>query len=68
MRRPVVVVPRVGVRLDPPTYVWSLLTPGTRRFTVTLTHGARDTTAGTVGLELPAGWPPVRPQAFRLIA
>ena len=63
-----VVVPRVGVRLDPPTYVWSLLTPGTHRFTVTLTHGARDTTSGTVGLELPEGWPPVRPQAFRLIS
>ena len=68
VRRPVVVVPRVGVRLDPPTYVWSLLTPGTHRFTVTLTHGARDTTTGTVGLELPEGWPPVRPQAFRLIS
>jgi hypothetical protein len=56
----------VGVRLDPATYVWSLLAPGTRRFTVTLTHGARDTTTGTVGLELPAGWPAVRPQTFRL--
>ncbi len=67
VRRPVVVVPRVGVRLDPHTYVWSLLTPGTHRFTVTLTHGARDTTTGTVGLELPEGWPPVRPQAFRLV-
>jgi LmbE family N-acetylglucosaminyl deacetylase len=67
VRRPVIVVPRVGVRLDPPTYVWSLLTPGTHRFTVTLTHGARDTTTGTVGLELPEDWPPVRPQAFRLV-
>ena len=67
VRRPVIVVPRVGVRLDPPTYVWSLLTTGTHRFTVTLTHGARDTTTGTVGLELPEGWPPVRPQAFRLV-
>ena len=67
VRRPVVVVPRVDVRLDPPTYVWSLLTPGTHRFTVTLTHGTRDTTTGTVGLELPAGWPAVRPQAFRLV-
>jgi hypothetical protein len=68
VRRPVVVVPRVGVRLDPPTYVWSLLAPGPHRFTVTLTHGARDTTTGTVGLEVPGDWPPVRPQAFRLVS
>jgi LmbE family N-acetylglucosaminyl deacetylase len=67
VRRPVTVVPRVGVRLDPPTYVWSLLSPGSHRFTVTLTHGARDTTTGTVGLELPEGWPAVRPQTFRLV-
>ena len=35
------------------------------RFTVTLTHGARDTTAGTVRLQLPRGWPAVAPQPFR---
>ena len=67
VRRPLIVVPRVDVRLDPATYVWSLLTPSTHRFTVTLTHGARDTTTGTVGLEVPEDWPPVRPQAFRLV-
>jgi LmbE family N-acetylglucosaminyl deacetylase len=67
VRRPVIVVPRVDVRLEPATYVWSLLSPGPRRFTVALTHGARDTTTGTVGLEVPAGWPAVRPQAFRLV-
>ena len=39
-----------------------------RRFTVTLTHGARDTTAGTRDAELPAGWPAVTPQPFRLDA
>jgi LmbE family N-acetylglucosaminyl deacetylase len=66
VRRPVIVVPRVDVKLDPSTYVWSLLTPSTHRFTVTLTHGAPDTTTGTVGLEVPEGWPAVRPQAFRL--
>ena len=68
VRRPVIVVPRVDVRLEPATYVWSLLSPGPHRFTVTLTHGARDTTTGIVGLEVPAGWAPVRPQAFRLVA
>jgi len=66
VRRPVTVVPRIDVKLEPATYVWSLLTPGSRRFSVTLTHGARDTTAGTVGLVLPTGWPAVRSQPFRL--
>jgi LmbE family N-acetylglucosaminyl deacetylase len=66
VRRPVTVVPRIDVKLDPSTFVWSLLTPGSQRFTVTLTHGARDTTTGTVTLLLPAGWPAIRPQPFRL--
>ncbi len=66
VRRPLTVVPRIDVKLDPATYVWSLLTPGSHRFTVTLTHGARDTTAGSVTLALPKGWPAVRPQPFRL--
>jgi hypothetical protein len=66
VRRPLTVVPRIDVKLDPATYVWSLLTPGSHRFTVTLTHGARDTTAGTVALVLPSGWPAVRPLPFRL--
>ena len=35
-----------------------------QRFTVTLTHGSRDTTAGSVTLELPPGWPAVTPQPF----
>ncbi|HEU4474460.1 MAG TPA: PIG-L family deacetylase [Gemmatimonadales bacterium] len=67
VRRPVTVVPRVDVKLDPANYVWSLITPGSRRFTVTLTHGARDTTTGTVSLVLPKGWPSVRAQRFRLV-
>jgi LmbE family N-acetylglucosaminyl deacetylase len=67
VRRPVTVVPRVDVKLEPGTYVWSLLSTEGHRFTVTLTHGARDTTVGTVGLEVPEGWPVVRPQAFRLV-
>jgi hypothetical protein len=66
VRRPITVVPRVDVKLDPATDVWSMLTPVSHRFTVTLTHGARDTTAGTVGLVLPKGWPAVREKPFRL--
>jgi len=67
VRRPVTVVPRIDVKLDPATDVWSLLTPESHRFTVTLTHGARDTTAGSVALVLPKGWPAVRSQPFRLV-
>jgi LmbE family N-acetylglucosaminyl deacetylase len=64
VRRPVTVVPRVDVKLDPATEVWPTgsLTP--HRFTVTLTHGARDSTSGTVRLQLPRGWPAVAPQRF----
>ncbi len=66
VRRPVQVVPRVAVRLDPAAAVWNPAA-GPRELTVTLRHGARDTTRGTVTLELPSGWPPVQPQAFELV-
>ncbi len=67
VRRPLTIVPRVDVKLDPATDIWSLITPASHQFTVTLTHGARDTTTGTIGLVVPDGWPEVRPQTFRLI-
>jgi hypothetical protein len=38
--------------------------PGPHDFTITLTHGARDSTSGTVTLELPSGWPAATPQRF----
>jgi LmbE family N-acetylglucosaminyl deacetylase len=65
IRRPVIVVPRIDVKLDPATELWPINSLTPHRFTVTLTHGARDTTAGTVTLELPKGWPAVPPQKFR---
>lgn len=64
-RRPVVVVPRVEVKLDPANEVWSTAARMVHRFTVTLTHGAHDTTAGTVSIEVPRGWPPVAAKPFR---
>jgi hypothetical protein len=66
VRRPLTVVPRVDVDIDPGTELVPAGSRAPRRFTVTLTHGSRDTTAGTVGLEVPAGWAAVRPQAYRL--
>jgi LmbE family N-acetylglucosaminyl deacetylase len=66
VRRPVSVVPRVDVDIDPGTELVSAGSRTPRRFTVTLTHGARDTTAGRVTLEVPTGWPAVPSQPFRL--
>jgi LmbE family N-acetylglucosaminyl deacetylase len=65
VRRPVNVVPRIAVRLDPQTELWPLQSRLPHRFTVTLTHGARDTTSGVVSLRMPRGWPAVSPQEFR---
>ena len=65
VRRPVTVVPRLDVKIDPGTELWSLASTSPQRFVVTLTHGARDTTTGVVGLRLPKGWPAVATQSFR---
>jgi LmbE family N-acetylglucosaminyl deacetylase len=65
VRRPVTIVPRIDVKVDPDTALWSTLVPASHRFTVTLTHGARDTTTGTLRLVLPEGWPPVASRRFR---
>jgi LmbE family N-acetylglucosaminyl deacetylase len=64
VRRPLFVVPRVDVKLDPATELWPINSLAPHRFTVTLTHGARDSTAGSVNLQLPKGWPPVPAQRF----
>ena len=66
VRRPVTVVPRVDVKIEPATELWPTNSVAPHRFTVTLTHGARDTTSGTVRLQLPRGWPAVAPQRFHL--
>jgi LmbE family N-acetylglucosaminyl deacetylase len=63
-RRPVTVVPRVEVKLDPATELWPINSAVPHRFTVTLMHGSRDSTSGTVTLRLPRGWPSVAPQQF----
>ncbi len=65
-RKPVVVVPRVDVRLDPDLEVWPASSRAPRTFVVTLTHGARDTTSGVVTLHVPHGWTEPPAQRFRL--
>ncbi len=65
VRRPVTVVPRIDVKIDPAIELWPTNSVAPHRFTVTLIHRAHDTTSGTVGLQLPRGWPKVEPQRFR---
>jgi LmbE family N-acetylglucosaminyl deacetylase len=66
VRRPLFVVPAVGVEISPTEMVWPIAAGGTRTVTVTLTNGRRSRTEGDVGLELPPGWPAVAAQRFAL--
>jgi LmbE family N-acetylglucosaminyl deacetylase len=65
-RERLLIVPRIGVRLDRSMIVWPLASQEPRVVTVTLTHATSDTVSGSVHLEVPAGWPPPAPQPFRL--
>ncbi len=65
-RDPIEVVARVDVRVTPASLAWRLDDRAQRTFDVTLTHGAPDTTRGTVRLEVPKGWPQVATQVFLL--
>jgi len=67
VRDPVEIVPRVDVKLSPHELPWRLSRTAPQVFTVTLVHGASDTTAGTVAIQLPEGWPVVTPQRFTLV-
>ena len=66
VRRPIVVVPRVGVGISPGVLVWPVGSTDPRTVMVELVHGARGHSEGEVRLELPAGWPEVPPQRFVL--
>jgi LmbE family N-acetylglucosaminyl deacetylase len=56
LRRPVMVVPTVSVLLQPAARVLSTAAPQPIAYTVRLAAEAPDGIAGTVRLELPAGW------------
>ena len=66
IRHPILIVPRVDVKLEPGAKVWPTGVRAPQAFTVTLQHGASEPTRGTVALELPTGWPAVPPQSFTL--
>jgi hypothetical protein len=67
-RRPVVIVPRIDVRIEPELVVWPLGSGAKGSFLVTLTHGGRDTVNGVVMLRVPAGWAQQAPKPFRFTA
>jgi len=66
VRRPLHVVPRIGVALEPAQLLWPAGSPERRTFTVTLTSHDSTPAQGTVELELPPGWAQVDAQAFSL--
>jgi NPCBM-associated, NEW3 domain of alpha-galactosidase. len=51
------------VKLQPETELWPVGS-GARKFVVTLTHGARDSTRGKVTLTVPKGWSVPAAQSF----
>jgi hypothetical protein len=63
IRSPVNVVSRIDVKLQPETELWPVGS-GARKFVVTLTHGARDSTRGKVTLNVPKGWSAPAAQPF----
>lgn len=65
VRRPVHVVPRVDVRVEPRAGVWGT-GGGAHTMTVTLAHGAPDSTVGSLRLEVPSGWTVSPAVSFRL--
>ncbi len=66
VRKPIVVVPAIGVSVGPELLVWPVGAAGARTVTVELIHGARGSISGTVRLEVPDGWPEVEAQPFSL--
>lgn len=66
MRRPVFVVPAVGIEISPDQMVWPVQADGARTVTVTLTSGRRGHVEGSVAVELPPGWTATPSQRFGL--
>ena len=61
VRRPVMIVPRVAVDLQPSQVLWPS-GQRSRQFTVALEHLSRDSMDATVSLAVPAGWTAGAPQ------
>ncbi|MGH7525038.1 MAG: PIG-L family deacetylase [Gemmatimonadales bacterium] len=61
VRRPVMIVPRVAVGLQPGEILWPS-DQRSRSFTVSLEHLSRDSMDATVSLTVPPGWTTTAPQ------
>jgi LmbE family N-acetylglucosaminyl deacetylase len=66
IRRPLVVVPAVGVEISPSEMVWPVTASGARTVTVTLTNGRRQRVAGSVRLDGPPQFPEADTQLYEL--
>lgn len=66
IRRPVHVVPRVGIAIEPKLAVWPLGSRQPRAFTLTVTNYGKEGVAGELILEVPKGWPAIAPVPFRI--
>jgi len=66
IRKPLAVVPIVGVTVSPSVLLWTSGSTRSRQVMVELVHGARSSTSGELGLELPDGWAAVPSQRFQL--
>ena len=66
VRRPLTVVPRVEVSVEPPAEFWAIGDTAARTVRVTVTNRARAPFRGTVALEAPAGWERPEPRPVSL--
>ncbi len=66
VRRPLLILPRVSVALEPQVALWPRDGAQPRRFTAAVRQAGPGSTAGQVSLELPAGWEGGAPRRFEL--
>lgn len=67
VRRPVFVVPRVELQVEPSSGFWPRGSAHARDFVIRLRHLAQDSTSGNVAFEPLAGWSVTRSQTFQLV-
>jgi|CXWL01.1.fsa_nt_gi LmbE family N-acetylglucosaminyl deacetylase len=66
VRRPLRVVPRLEVAVEPALVVWPVDSPEPKKLHVHLRSSSGAALSGQVRLELPAGWPARPPEAFTI--
>jgi hypothetical protein len=66
VRRPVTIVPKLEVLLEPAAELWATGDTAARTLRVTVVNASRDSVRGEVRFELPRDWPAAAPVAFTL--